>query len=196
LIKEANSPRERETQVLLLSWIVFPFSIFLFGREKLEWYLVSIYPALALLVGNYLFLKRDSKKIFKVFPRLTVIFLVILAFLSIYPLRVYDFDPYNKSLALKMKEISSPEDKITFYNSRSISFIFYSDRFAAPSLKREEELVRRLNLPEKGFFCVPEKDFEKIKERIRDPSLTFLYPEAKTSPFTRKVDKRVLIVKK
>lgn len=196
LIKNIGNAREKEVQFFLLCWIIFPFLVFLFGREKLEWYLVLIYPALALLLGNYIFRKRDTSRVLRIFPPASIIILLVIAFLSIYPFRVYDFDPYNKSLGRKMKAISEPEDKVVFYDSRSISFIFYSDRFAAPVLKKEKELIRRLNSGEKGFFCIPEKDFQKLGGRIKNPDLTFFYPEGGTSLFTRKVDKRVLVVKK
>lgn len=248
-IKNVFKKKGTSAFILLLYWITLPFIIFLFGKEKLDWYLVPIYPALALLTAHYIkiaFSTRkgifisflllfiisllsgsillvlqnkhivDSKYISSLFvlfagfalssvfyftkktflPFIIIIAsLLIFAFSTIYPLKLYDFAPYNKALALKMKEISEPQDKITFYKSRSVSLLFYSDRFTLPVIKEEKELFKYLDSGEKVFCVIKEEDFKEIKEKIQNFNLTVIYPEVNgfSSPF--KVDKRILLVK-
>ena len=117
-------------ELFLFLWFFITFVIFSASQSKIQWYLVPIYPAMALLVGGVLSL------FFKYFGLrekvLGTAVLVIFCFISLSRLtHLWKIEDYNRDIAETAKamvEVSGSEDQLLVYGVAQGPPIFYSER--------------------------------------------------------------------
>ncbi len=114
----------------LFLWFFVTFVIFSASQSKIEWYLVPVYPAMALLMGGVasLFFGRfgSREKIWGVG------LLVVFCFISLSRLtHLWKIEDYNRDIAETAKamvEVSGSEDRLLIYGIAPGPPIFYSTR--------------------------------------------------------------------
>jgi 4-amino-4-deoxy-L-arabinose transferase-like glycosyltransferase len=98
--------------ILLISWIVVVFTICTVVRTKLHWYIMPVYPALAMASGIFL------ERIFKNRAFQAVLAVTLSGMLLQVPLSwafKLDYNPKAKASALVMKKLPYEDDGTTFY---------------------------------------------------------------------------------
>jgi 4-amino-4-deoxy-L-arabinose transferase-like glycosyltransferase len=125
--------------LLLLCWTAVPFALYNVGRSKIGWYMIPIYPAMALLAMRLL--------VRVLLDRLALIVVVaaVLAFNPWLP-SARDFNPGVKSAAMYSRYVLGSEDILINYFPGSLwsrpSALFYAD--PPMRLVTSEERLRAL----------------------------------------------------
>lgn len=144
-----RAKQQHATQLFLLLWLVLIFVFFSIPRSKTIGYILPIFPALALLVGNYLSLLIERKKSYSIFLSFTAC--SILALLAL----VYNAERLNfttaKPLVKQLQTVIKPGDEVVNY------FKFYQDvplylgqritlvtNWNNPSISQKDNWVREL----------------------------------------------------
>jgi 4-amino-4-deoxy-L-arabinose transferase-like glycosyltransferase len=134
--------------LLLLCWTAVPFVLYNVGRSKIGWYMIPIYPALALLTMRLLVSFLRSKL------ALIVVVVATLAFNPWLPV-ARDFNPGVKVVATYSHYVLGPDDVLVNYFPASFwirpSALFYADR---PMLLVTDEASLRSVLATEGSFYV------------------------------------------
>ncbi|MGC8786314.1 MAG: ArnT family glycosyltransferase [Anaerolineae bacterium] len=126
---------------LLLCWTIVPLLLYNISRSKIGWYIIPIYPALALLIMNLLVavLRKELA--------LLIILIAIVAFHPILP-PAKDFNPDVKSVASYSRYVVSEDATLINYWPGSSwirpSALFYAGRKLL--LIKDETALRRLFL--------------------------------------------------
>lgn len=114
-----------KASLLLLCWTVVPFALYNVGRSKIGWYMIPIYPALALLTMQLL------RRVVKGKGALLVALIATLAFNPWLP-AAKDFNPGVKAVATYSRYVLQPGDILVNYFPGSYwirpSALFYADR--------------------------------------------------------------------
>jgi len=105
----------------LFLWFFVTFLVFSVSQSKIEWYLVPIYPAAALLIGS--FVPRR-----KVLALLLTVFCLITVWRSSYLWKPGDYSRDVASAAKVMREVSDLDDELWVANLAPGPPIFYSGR--------------------------------------------------------------------
>ena len=105
----------------LFLWFFATFLVFSVSRSKIEWYLVPIYPAVALLVGSFM----PRKKIL-VLP--LIVFCLITMWRSSYLWKPGDYNRDVAEVAKSALQVLSPSDELLVANLAQGPPIFYSGR--------------------------------------------------------------------
>ena len=134
-------------ELFLFLWIMIIFLFFSVPKSKTVGYILPIFPALALLIGNYLNTHWDkSKKITRIMTACAVVFLLTLT--SILP-------HYNtksiKPLAVQLKPLLKPEDEVVTYLKYYQDLPLYLERritivndWQSPEIANNDNWVREL----------------------------------------------------
>ena len=114
----------------LFLWFFLAFLIFSISKSKIEWYIIPLYPAMALLIGGFC---SSFLKYFGPVKRLWLVGLfVIFCLFSLYEsLHLWRLEDYNRDIARAAeaaKAVSRPEDKVYVANLAPGPPIFYSGR--------------------------------------------------------------------
>ena len=105
----------------LFLWFFVTFLVFSISQSKIEWYLVPIYPAAALLIGS--FLPRR-----KVLALLLTVFCLIAVWRSSYLWKPGDYSRDVAEAAKVVREVSNLDDELWVANLAPGPPIFYSGR--------------------------------------------------------------------
>lgn len=138
--------------LLLLCWIAVPFALYNVGRSKIGWYMIPIYPALALLTMQLL------ARILRGKVALSVALIATLAFNPWLP-AAKDFNPGVKAVASYSRFVLQPRDTLVNYFPGSFwirpSALFYADR---PLLLVTSEKELRAYVSTVAGRCLAETD--------------------------------------
>ncbi len=123
----------RKRAVFLLLWFSLTFLIFSYSTSKIQWYIIPIYPAIALIcgyLGAYIF--SFFPKILQVvgFAGLTASVPIFLFLIPSYR-KLWLLPDYNRDLAnaaFAMPAVSQPDDELLIYGISPGPPIFYSRR--------------------------------------------------------------------
>ncbi|MBC7261054.1 MAG: hypothetical protein H5T63_03490 [Chloroflexi bacterium] len=134
---------------LLLCWTIVPLLLYNISRSKIGWYIIPIYPALALLIMDLLVavLRKELA--------LLIILIAIVAFHPILP-PAKDFNPDVKSVASYSRYVVSEDATLINYWPGSSwirpSALFYAGRKL--SLVTDEMTLRRLFLSAENCYVL------------------------------------------
>lgn len=125
--------REMRQILFLFVWLVLTFLVFSSSVSKIQWYIIPIYPPLALLVGRFLAILSDWLSF--IFPRASslVLFSIFAVGLGGLLSSREQWDPpdYNRDVAQVSKEaerVLGSEDELLVANLAPGPPIFYSSR--------------------------------------------------------------------
>jgi len=111
----------------LFSWFLWGLIIFSSSRSKIEWYIVPIYPAMALLIGSFV---PSVLKVLGSRKRWALLLLVLFCFLTLwhssYLWNPGDFNRNVAEVAKKARQFLSPNDELLVANLAPGPPIFYS----------------------------------------------------------------------
>ena len=105
----------------LFLWFFVAFLVFSVSQSKIEWYLVPLYPAVAILVGSFIPRRR-------VLVPFLVVFCLITAWRSSYLWKVEDYNRSIAETAKVMRQVSNLGDELLVANIAQGPPIFYSGR--------------------------------------------------------------------
>ena len=176
LISDSDKP-----WIFLIIWLIVPFLFFSLSKSQLSGYILPIYPAAAILVGNYL----CEKKLFKSFTVIaittSVIYLIILSIVPKYEERLGSNLSIRKPAEYIIKNMAY-DDKIINYKCFLEGLPFYLKRnIVLVDKKRETQFEDKyqkidslspLLLGDQRIWC-----FTKIKHfnRLLESSLIPLH---------------------
>jgi len=153
--------RHRERgPILLLCWVTIPLLLYNVSRSRIGWYMIPIYPALALLVALLLVRVLGARW------SLLMILVATLAFNPWLP-RAGDFNPGVKAVVGYSRYVLSDDSILVNYWPGSYwirpSALFYADR---PFLlvTGDAELRRLLATPGDYYVLADAKDWESVQE--------------------------------
>jgi len=155
-LKLVFKQRQQNTAVLfLLLWAAIIFIFFSIPKSKTIGYILPLFPALALLTGNYLSNRFDkpykTKKIVYSLTLIAVIFLLILQLSA-----AYINQKTIKPLALQLKSIATPQDEIiTFYRYYQDLPIYTERRITIVADWRATDILHNDNWVRELWFGMP-----------------------------------------
>lgn len=170
--EEIKNKRGKEclSEIFLIIWAFITFVIFSLSVSKIQWYIIPIYPALALIVAR--FISRLTLEFSKVLT--FIVFLTL--FLSVpYSLnryrKMWDIPDNNLGVALlaSQMEILTPKnpDAVLFvYGLSPGPAMFYSDRVVLTTT--ESGLRKNIEGREPFFALALNEDFERLVEGKED----------------------------
>jgi 4-amino-4-deoxy-L-arabinose transferase-like glycosyltransferase len=168
--------RERRS-VLRLSAVTITATLVLFTivKTKFRWYIVPVYPFLALATVesmDYLFLKAGRYRRLLINSALVLLIIVPVARVAFYKeYRVLDFRPELKMMGLALKEQSGNTGEVLFYGIEDEpTALFYAGRKMIRATK--ETLSEYLRGP-KPFVCLMAKK-DGFHESIRTGDSSFI----------------------
>ncbi|MBU1017253.1 glycosyltransferase family 39 protein [Patescibacteria group bacterium] len=174
--------------MFLLIWILFTFFILSASVSKIQWYIVPIYPPLALLVGWFLS-QVLSVKIFSKSILYVGILMVFLgsSFLVYYWRDMWMLDDYNRGLKNIGQMIAENRDRYEFlprnvpvyiYNTSPGPALFYTLRYA--KVVGKSNISEMMKSPDgKAFMAITTKgSFESLKKEFDNPRV-IIYAESK-----------------
>jgi 4-amino-4-deoxy-L-arabinose transferase-like glycosyltransferase len=195
-VSEPSRQTEDRGLVLLLCWAAVPMILYNASRSRIGWYMIPIYPALALL-AMYLLVSVLRSKTTELFFRpvvalllrwlpgtwsaedsntsgsgLLAVSLVLVLMLALNPWlpRANDFNPDVKKVVLYSNYVVDPKDVLVNYWPGSYwirpSALFYADRPLL--LVIEEQALRRLLGTEDSFYVLAEREYWKPLAELGD----------------------------
>jgi 4-amino-4-deoxy-L-arabinose transferase-like glycosyltransferase len=146
--------------ILLLCWTAVPMLLYNVSRSRIGWYMIPIYPALALLTSRLLVKVLRSK------PAILVIFLATFALGPWLP-RVGDFNPDVKKVASYSQYVLNEDAILVNYWPGSYwirpSALFYAGRPLL--LVTDEQALRRLVTTRGDFYILVDRlHWEPVQE--------------------------------
>ncbi|MFH0912664.1 MAG: glycosyltransferase family 39 protein [Candidatus Omnitrophota bacterium] len=171
-VKEARRNKSYEFYLLIIWTVIFPLA-FSFGRQKLHYFILPIYPAVALLVGVALEkIIRDSIK-FKIVTAIKYILIIATIVMLCFPLNIRSkrfIEIIQMAPAIDELIKQLPEYEFIAYKQDMASILFYSQELSR--VKYIEDKVRlegELNRPSiKPRLCyLNEEDFLGLDASIR-----------------------------
>ncbi len=165
---------------LLLCWVAVPMLLYNVSRSRIGWYMIPIYPALALLATSFLVKFLNARL------ALAVIVVATLAFNPWLP-RANDFNPGVKAVATYSQYVLEADSILVNYWPGSYwirpSALFYADR---PFLlvTNEAALRRLLATPGDMYVLADAKDWEPVQAlgRVLYSSGGYLLVKAEHNP--------------
>ena len=147
-VPPAARPQKERAIILLLCWTAVPMVLYNVSRSRIGWYIIPIYPALALLTAELLVTVLRGKL------SLVLVLLVTLTFNPWLP-RTGDFNPDVKAVAQYSTYVLNEDAVLVNYWPGSYwirpSALFYADRPLL--LVTDDQALRRL-LATKGDYYV------------------------------------------
>jgi len=169
IFKEARENKRHEPYLLVIWALIFPIA-FSFGRQKLHYFILPMYPAASLMTG--LALDKLIKEPFKIKFSMTVKYILIGTALTLlcFPLKIQSkrFIETVK-LAPFMDEIlkQRPELEFIAYNQDVASLLFYSQRIRrVESITDKAKLESSLGSKEKFLCYINEQDFQALSPAV------------------------------
>jgi len=173
VIKEARRNRNYEFYLLIIWAILFPLA-FSFGRQKLHYFILPMYPAASLLVGiafDKILKERIKLNIARSFKYILIIAtVVILCFpLTLSSKRFIETVHMAPDIDRLLKQI--PEYEFIIYKQDSAAILFYSEELTRVKTIEdraplEEKLSEQIVKPR--FCYMSEQDFAGLSPNIRE----------------------------
>jgi 4-amino-4-deoxy-L-arabinose transferase-like glycosyltransferase len=172
-IKEARKTKNYEVYLLIIWAIIFPIA-FSFGRQKLHYFILAIYPATSLLVGI------ASDKIFKEPVKLRLaeglkyILITATIITLCFPLNIRSkrfMETVRLAPAIDLLLKQAPEYEFTVYNQDKSALLFYSQALSrVKSIADKLSLEKALSQPgaKPGFYYLSQQDFNELASHVRD----------------------------
>jgi len=178
-IKEAYNSKNHEFYLLIIWVLIFPLA-FSFGRQKLHYFILPIYPAASLLVGmtcEKLFKEPIKLKIATSIKYILIITsIVILCFpINIRSKRFNEIIHMAPVIDEILKQV--PEYEFIVYNQDVASILFYSQELSRVKyIKDKASLEEALTAPyAKVRLCyINERDFSELSITAREKCRTVL----------------------
>ncbi|MFH1565730.1 MAG: glycosyltransferase family 39 protein [bacterium] len=179
---------DREPLLFLLIWIFCTFFILSASVSKIQWYIIPIYPPLALIVGWFVSKILVIKKLPKAFLYSGVLVITIVtSFLVCYWKDMWMLEDYNRGLKNVGQMIAEDRDRYRFlprnvpvyiYNTSPSSALFYTLRYAKVAGK--SEISEMMKSPDgKAFMAITTKgSYESLKKEF-DNYRVMIYAESK-----------------
>ncbi len=149
--------------VLLICWIAASYVLYTAVQTKIHWYIIPIYPALAISSAFFLqrFFKESAFKFLLGF--ILLIMLIQIPFLKAFKL---DFCPDLKKAAVYSQDLHKNGSAIYFYGAFDNKDIFYLWNFT--SLLSKDNIPSKKLFSSKRIYCVVRADdIDKAHENFR-----------------------------
>ncbi len=179
MVKEARQNKNYEFYLLIIWAIIFPLA-FSFGRQKLHYFILSMYPAAALLTGiafDKIF--KESIKL-KITAGLKYILIITTIIVLCFPLNIRSkrFSEIIR-IAPVIDEILKqlPEYEFIVYNQDVASILFYSQELSRVKYRKDKSALEdELTAPStKPRLCyINAQDFSGLNVSIRQEYQTIL----------------------
>lgn len=171
-VKEARRSRQYEFCLLLIWAIIFPLA-FSFGRQKLHYFILPMYPALAILAGlafDRIFKESVKLKIAAVLKYLLIMSSVImLAFpLQICSKRFAETVRLSPYIDQVLKQF--PRYEFSLYNQDAAAVLFYSQELKRVRVIKDiASLEEAVGAPPDyaRLYYLSEQDFLRLSEQAR-----------------------------
>lgn len=138
----SGSAFSRKEEIFILLWAGITFIVFSFSVSKIQWYIIPIYPALAIINGRFLqisaesvFSKKRFKSIREKLWKLSYAALIISIPILMVVIRdnreqwlITNYLKGLKTASIYMSEISNPSDILYTYELAPGPPLFYSNR--------------------------------------------------------------------
>jgi hypothetical protein len=168
--------RERDDPLLLILiiWaVIFPLA-FSFGRQKLHYFIIPMYPAASLLVGlaaDGIFRESLKVKIAAVFKYILIIGTLVLLFfpLDLRSKRFVEAVEMSGEIDGILKQLDKYDFFVYKYDTAAI--LFYSQQLSrVKTLNSQAELLEALAAPlrEARLVFMPQEDFLELDDSIKD----------------------------
>lgn len=151
--------KKEKEHILPISWFIVVFLFFSLVKTKLHWYIMPLYPALALLLGF------SGSKIFRKFtiPAVAVLVASVLMYLAI-DRGVFNLDyaPDAKKTALEVRKVLPQSEKIYLYKILDPSANFYF--FAIGRNIKEPADLKKVLQQNNNYILFNTEDFNGLGE--------------------------------
>jgi 4-amino-4-deoxy-L-arabinose transferase-like glycosyltransferase len=177
---------QAELPLLVLIWAIFIPLAFSFGRQKLHYFIYSMYPAFALLSGlalEYLCRQCSKEKLFKIMVASLIIFGLIRIFIPFSLTKAYFMDVVKITPAIDKILVKPKLFEFYTFNQDDSALIFYSKELEnTKRIKSEAELENKLKFPAltiRRFFLFNQADFDRLPQDIKERYFTLLQVNGK-----------------
>ena len=179
---------EAASLLFLVIWVIVTFFVLSVSVSKIQWYIIPIYPPLALIVGWFLSRVLTVRKWPKAVLYSGVLGVVAASsFLVYYWKDMWMLEDYNRGLKDVGQMIAENRDRYEFiprtvpvyiYNIPSSSALFYTLRYAKVAGKADiYEMMKSTD--GKAFMAITNKgSFESLKKEYANPRV-IIYAESK-----------------
>jgi len=178
-IREARRDKKYEFYLLIIWAIIFPLA-FSFGRQKLHYFILPMYPAAALLVGMACekIFKEPMK--FKIATNIKYILIITTIVMLCFPLNIHS-KRFNETVHMApvidkvLRQL--PEYEFIVYNQDVAAILFYSQELSRVKYLKDKPLLEEaLGAPyAKARLCyIDEKDFLGLNLSVREKCRTIL----------------------
>lgn len=140
-------------RVLMLCWVAIPFFFFNISRSKIGWYIIPIYPALAILTAQAIVAILGKRAGF-------LLILALWLFLAPKLPAVGDFNPDVKDVVLYSNYVMGPQDKLVNYWPGSYwirpAVAFYSNRYLT-FVNDKGKLLQLLSTGDESYYILADE---------------------------------------
>jgi 4-amino-4-deoxy-L-arabinose transferase-like glycosyltransferase len=169
---------------LVVAWALIPLMILTLARMRNDWYLIFIYPAIAIIIG--LFFSKLEKYLNK---KIILLIVIILALFNVIRYQNSFFFPETVgaevSLAQKAQELSQMDETILLDDNYLPVAVFYSDRQVIPlrfsrayeSLVGEEALKIATYGSTRKLALSNQETIEQLLETFREKEYNIIQRE-------------------
>ena len=177
-IKEARKNKNYEFYLLLIWVLIFPLA-FSFGRHKVHYYILPVYPAASLFIGMaFDKMLKESIKL-KVATIMKYLLIVISIVLVCFPLNLRS-KRFSEAVTLApaidqlIKQL--PQYEFIIYKQDKASLLFYSQELTRAEVIRDKQALEdRLLVTGKPKLCyLSERDFSELNPQVKQNCLVIL----------------------
>lgn len=172
-LKDARLNKNYEFYLLII-WVLFIPIAFSFGRQKLHYLILPIYPAASLLVGvtcDKIFKEKVKEKIASSLKYILIIgSIIMLSFPVKYNSRRF-IETVHLAPAIDQLLIQLPEYEFIVHKQDKSALLFYSQQLTrVESVREKEKLQESLLAPDnKVRFCyLSERDHSNLNPELRE----------------------------
>jgi len=154
--------RYRERPSLLLScWIVTSYVLFSLVKTKLHWYIIPIYPALALTAGIAVVKFVKGKLFYTTIAVFLIIMCLQIPFSKVFKL---DFSPNVKAASIRVRELHDNGLRVYFYGGYDNKDLFYFNDITVFLPRKDKAfIVQKSDKP--IYFITRQESIQDIQKR-------------------------------
>ena len=154
--------RYREKGPLLLScWIVTSYVLFSLVKTKLHWYIIPIYPALALTAGIVVAKFVKGKLFYTAIAVFLIIMCLQIPFSKVFKL---DFSPNVKATSIRVRELRDNGLQVYFYGGYDNKDLFYFNDITI-FLPRKDKAFMVQRSDKTIYFVTRQESIQDIQKR-------------------------------